>query len=53
MATRDSKFRRQVNNHVITWSTRESRYIIKNPKGKRVYAAEYLDDAVRWVKRNS
>lgn len=48
-----NSFRKQVNYHVITWSKTEKRYVIKNPKGKRIYDTEYLNDAKSWIKRNT
>ncbi len=52
MATK-SQFKRQVNNHVITWSERQKRYVIKNPKGKQIYDADTEISAVNWIKRNT
>lgn len=46
-------YRKQLNNHVITWSNKEGRYIVKNPRGKRVYDFDYVKDAISWIKRNS
>jgi hypothetical protein len=45
-------FRKQINNHVITWSNREKRYIIKKGK-RRIYDSENLRDAENWIKRNT
>lgn len=50
MATK-ARFRKQLKNHVITWSDRQGRYVIK--KGKRqIYDTDTLSSAVGWIKRN-
>ena len=52
MATK-RQYKKQVNKHTITWSEREKRYIIKNPKGKRIYDADTEKSAISWVERNA
>ncbi len=52
MATK-SQYKKQVKKHTITWSEREKRYIIKNPKGKRIYDADTEKSAISWVERNA
>ena len=51
MATK-TQWKKQVNNHVITWSERQQRYVVKK-KGRQVYDADTESSAVNWVKRNS
>jgi hypothetical protein len=46
------QFRKQIKNHVITWSNREKRYIVKKGK-RRVYDTETQRDAENWINRNA
>ncbi len=52
MATK-KQYKKQVKKHIITWSEKEERYIIKNPKGKRIYDSDTEKSAISWVKRNT
>lgn len=44
-------YKKTVDKHVITWSEREQRYIIKS-KNKRIYDTSTESEAIRWIKDN-
>lgn len=52
MATK-KRFKRQYKKHLIVWSERESRYIIKTMKGKRIYDTDTEKSAESWIERNA
>jgi hypothetical protein len=52
MATKKS-FKRQYKKHLIVWSEKERRYIIKTMKGKRIYDTDTESSAEGWIKRNT